>query len=292
MFGIEIGTWIADQVNAFVRLIVSYFGLFFRAISAGVENAYEAITDVLQIVPEPFTEITLIILASLLLWRITNWKLALGSAGGLVLVALLGLWESAIDTFVLVILATFMSLLVSIPIGIIMGLSNKFERFMRPVLDLMQTMPAFVYLIPVVMFFGVGVVPAVFATMIFAMPPPIRLTSLALRGVSEDVKETAISFGATKLQMLRKVQIPLAIPTIMAGVNQCIMLSLSMAVISSMIGAAGLGGEVLRGITRLDVGHGFIAGVSIVCMAIILDRTAAAIHKKSMNRTNLTTPGS
>lgn len=291
MFGIEIGTWIADQVNAFVRLIVSHLGLFFRAISAGVETAYEAITDVLQIVPEPFTEITLIILASLLLWRITNWKLALGSAGGLVLVALLGLWESAIDTFVLVILATFMSLLVSIPIGIVMGLSNKFERFMRPVLDLMQTMPAFVYLIPVVMFFGVGVVPAVFATMIFAMPPPIRLTSLALRGVSEDVKETAISFGATKLQMLRKVQIPLAIPTIMAGVNQCIMLSLSMAVISSMIGAAGLGGEVLRGITRLDVGHGFIAGVSIVCMAIILDRTAAAIHQKSMARTNLTTPG-
>jgi glycine betaine/proline transport system permease protein len=291
MFGIEIGTWIADQVNAFVRLIVSYLGQFFRSISAGVETAYEAITDVLQIVPDPFTEITLIVLASLLLWRIANWKIAVGSAAGLVLIALLGLWESAIDTFVLVILATFMSLIVSIPIGIIMGLSNKFERFMSPVLDLMQTMPAFVYLIPVVMFFGVGVVPAVFATMIFAMPPPIRLTSLALRGVSHDVKETAISFGATEFQMLRKVQIPLAIPTIMAGVNQCIMLSLSMAVISSMIGAAGLGGEVLRGITRLDVGHGFIAGVSIVCMAIILDRTAIAIHKKSMQRTNLTTPG-
>ena len=292
MFGIEIGTWIADLVNAFIRLLVGQFGLFFRAISAGVETAYEAITDVLQIVPEPFTEITLIVLAALLLWRIANWKIAVGSAGGLVLVALLGLWESAIDTFVLVILATFMSLIVSIPIGIIMGLSNKFERFMRPVLDLMQTMPAFVYLIPVVMFFGVGVVPAVFATMIFAMPPPIRLTSLALRGVSADVKETAISFGATEFQMLRKVQVPLAIPTIMAGVNQCIMLSLSMAVISSMIGAAGLGGEVLRGITRLDVGHGFIAGVSIVCMAIILDRTAVAVHKKSMNRTNITTADS
>jgi glycine betaine/proline transport system permease protein len=292
MFGIEIGTWIADQVNAFVKLIVSYLGQFFRSISAAVETAYEAITDVLQIVPDPFTEITLIVLAALLLWRIANWKIAVGSAAGLVLVALLGLWESAIDTFVLVILATFMSLVVSIPIGIIMGLSNKFERFMSPVLDLMQTMPAFVYLIPVVMFFGVGVVPAVFATMIFAMPPPIRLTSLALRGVSHDVKETAISFGATEFQMLRKVQIPLAIPTIMAGVNQCIMLSLSMAVISSMIGAAGLGGEVLRGITRLDVGHGFIAGVSIVCMAIILDRTAIAVHKKTMQRTNISTPGS
>jgi glycine betaine/proline transport system permease protein len=281
MFGIEIGNWIADLVNALIRLIVSHVGLFFRAISDGIENAYEAITDVMLIAPEPFTEITLIVLLALILWRIAGWKVALGSAGGLVLVALLGLWQHAIDTLVLVLLATLLSLLVSIPTGIIMGLSDKYERFMRPVLDLMQTMPAFVYLIPVVMFFGVGVVPAVFATMIFAMPPPIRLTNLGIRGVSVEVKEAALSFGATRFQMLRKVQIPLAIPTIMAGVNQCIMLSLSMAVISSMIGAGGLGGEVLRGITRLDVGHGFVAGVSIVCLAIILDRTAVAIHKRT-----------
>lgn len=281
MFGIEIGSWIADQVNDLIRLIVGHVGLFFRAVSDGIENAYEAITDVMQIVPAPFTEVALIVVLALILWRVAGWKVALGSAGGLVLVALLGLWQHAIDTLVLVLLATMLSLLVSIPTGIIMGLSDRYERFMRPVLDLMQTMPAFVYLIPVVMFFGVGVVPAVFATMIFAMPPPIRLTNLGIRGVSGEVIEAARSFGATRFQMLRKVQIPLAIPTIMAGVNQCIMLSLSMAVISSMIGAGGLGGEVLRGITRLDVGHGFIAGVSIVCMAIILDRTAVAIHKKT-----------
>ena len=287
MFGIEIGNWIANQINDFIDLIVTHTGLFFRVISDGIEFAFEVITDTLQIVPEPFTEITLIAVMVAILWRVANWRIAVGSGLALILVALLGLWKYAIDTLVLVLMATALSLAISIPIGIIMGLNSKFERLMRPVLDLMQTMPAFVYLIPVVMFFGVGVVPAIFATLIFAMPPPIRLTNLGIRGVSSEVKEAALSFGATRLQLLFKVQVPLAIPTIMAGVNQCIMLSLSMAVISSMIGAGGLGGEVLRGITRLDVGHGFIAGVTIVCLAIILDRTAATIHKKTMSRTTL-----
>lgn len=287
MFGIEIGNWIARQINDFIDLIVTHTGVFFRAISDVIEFAFELTTDTLQIVPEPFTEITLIAVMVAILWRVANWRIAVGSGLALILVALLGLWKYAIDTLVLVLMATALSLAISIPIGIIMGLNSKFERLMRPVLDLMQTMPAFVYLIPVVMFFGVGVVPAIFATLIFAMPPPIRLTNLGIRGVSSEVKEAALSFGATRLQLLFKVQVPLAIPTIMAGVNQCIMLSLSMAVISSMIGAGGLGGEVLRGITRLDVGHGFIAGVTIVCLAIILDRTAATIHKKTMSRTTL-----
>lgn len=288
MFGIELGRWLSDGINAVVDVIVENTGIFFRSISDVIETIFEYTTDGLQIVPEPFTEITLIVVVGLILWRVTSWKFALGGALSLILVAFLGLWPFAIDTIVLVLLATSMALLVSIPVGIAMGMSNGFERFMRPVLDLMQTMPAFVYLIPVVMFFGVGIVPAVFATMIFAMPPPIRLTNLGIRGVPKETKEAALSFGATRFQVLFKVEIPLSIPTIMAGVNQCIMLSLSMAVISSMIGAGGLGGEVLRGITRLDVGHGFIAGISIVCLAILLDRTAATIHRKTMQRTNIT----
>lgn len=287
MFGIELGKWIADGVNAIIDVIVENTGLFFRSISDIIETIFEYTTDGLQIAPEPFTEFTLIVVVGLILWRLASWKFALGGSLALVLVAFLGLWSYTIDTIVLVLLATAMCLVISIPIGIAMGLSDGFERLMRPVLDLMQTMPAFVYLIPVVMFFGVGIVPAVFATLVFAMPPPIRLTNLGIRGVSSETKEAALSFGATKFQILFKVQIPLAIPTIMAGVNQCIMLSLSMAVISSMIGAGGLGGEVLRGITRLNVGHGFVAGISIVCLAILLDRTAAVIHRKTMQKTNI-----
>jgi len=287
MFGIELGKWIADGVNAVIDVIVENTGMFFRSVSDVIETIYEYTTDGLQIAPEPFTELALIVVVGLILWRLASWKFALGGALALILVAFLGLWSFTVDTIVLVLLATAMCLVISIPIGIAMGLNDGFERLMRPVLDLMQTMPAFVYLIPVVMFFGVGIVPAVFATLVFAMPPPIRLTNLGIRGVSSETKEAALSFGATKFQVLFKVQIPLAIPTIMAGVNQCIMLSLSMAVIASMIGAGGLGGEVLRGITRLNVGHGFIAGISIVCLAILLDRTAAVIHRKTMQKINI-----
>jgi len=285
MFGIEFGQWLAEQINNIVGYIVTNAGLFFRAISKAIEMIYETITKYLQIVPSPFTEIALILVLGLVLWRMANWKIAVAGVVTLALVAFLGLWGVAVDTIVLVLLATGLSLLFAIPIGIGMGLSNKFERFMRPVLDVMQTMPAFVYLIPVVMFFGIGIVPAIIATMVFAMPPAIRLTNLGIRGVSPQVKEAAISFGATKRQLLFTVQMPLAIPTVMAGVNQCIMLSLSMAVIASMIGAGGLGGEVLRGISRLDVGHGFIAGISIVGLAIVLDRAAASLNKKSRGRT-------
>ena len=162
-----------------------------------------------------------------------------------------------------------------------MGISQKAAAIMKPVLDLMQTMPSFVYLIPAVMLFGVGKVPAMFATMIFAMPPAIRLTYLGIQEVSGEVKEAAISYGATRKQLLFDVQLPLAVPTIMAGINQCIMLALSMAVIASMIGAAGLGNEVLRSISLLDVGYGFEAGISIVFLAIILDRVTGAIHKRT-----------
>lgn len=276
MFGLELD--IAGVVNAFVDFIVTHFGGFLRAVSRVIENGFEGLVDGLGWLPEI---VVILVLVVLIWWVSRNVKLSVLSFIGLCLIPLMGFWSYALDTLVLVIFATAVSLVVAVPLGILMGISEKAASVMRPILDLMQTMPAFVYLIPAVMLFGVGKVPAVFATMIFAMPPPIRLTYLGIQEVSGEVKEAAISYGATRKQLLFDVQLPLAVPTIMAGINQCIMLALSMAVIASMIGAAGLGGEVLRSISRLDVGYGFEAGISIVFLAIILDRVTSAIHKRT-----------
>jgi len=277
MFGLEID--VAGLVNYLVDAAVSCIGSYLRSISNIIEDLFELIVDAILIAPP----ITIIIPIGLFLWWVTNRKIALGGVITLAAISLMGHWEAGINTIVLVLLSTLLSLIFSLPIGITMGVSDRFESIMKPVLDFMQTMPAFVYLIPAVMFFGVGKVPAISATLIFAMPPPIRLTNLGIRGVPPEVKEAAISFGATRKMLLFDVELPLAIPTIMAGVNQCIMLALSMAVIASMIGAAGLGGEVLRGINRLDVGHGFEAGIAIVAMAIVIDRTASAVHNRYSN---------
>jgi len=276
MFGLELD--VAGVVNAIVDFIVKIFGGFLRAISRVIENGFDGLVDGLGWLPEI---VVILVLVALIWWVSRNVKLTIMSFIGLCLIPLMGFWPYALDTLVLVIFATAVSLVFAIPLGVLMGISEKAAGIMRPVLDLMQTMPAFVYLIPAVMLFGVGKVPAVFATMIFAMPPPIRLTYLGIKEVSGEVKEAAISYGATRKQLLFDVQLPLAVPTIMAGINQCIMLALSMAVIASMIGAAGLGGEVLRSISRLDVGYGFEAGISIVFLAIILDRVTSAIHKRT-----------
>ncbi len=276
MFGFELH--VAGVINAVVDAFVGQFGGFLRMLSRAVENGFDGLVDILAWPPA----IVVIAILVALIWFITrSYKLALGSFVALSLIPLMGFWSYALDTLVLVIFATAVSLLFAVPLGIMMGISEKAASIMRPILDLMQTMPAFVYLIPAVMLFGVGKVPAVFATMIFAMPPPIRLTYLGIKEVSGEVKEAAISYGATRRQLLFDVQLPLAVPTIMAGINQCIMLALSMAVIASMIGAAGLGGEVLRSISRLDIGYGFEAGISIVFLAIILDRVTSAIHQRT-----------
>jgi len=276
MFGLELD--VAGVVNAIVDFIVKHFGGFLRAVSRVIENGFDGLVDGLGWLPEI---VVILILVAVIWWVSRNVKLTILSFVGLSLIPLMGFWSYALDTLVLVIFATAVSLVFAVPLGIMMGISERAAAVMKPILDLMQTMPAFVYLIPAVMLFGVGKVPAVFATMIFAMPPPIRLTYLGIREVSGEVKEAAISYGATRKQLLFDVQLPLAVPTIMAGINQCIMLALSMAVIASMIGAAGLGGEVLRSISRLDVGYGFEAGISIVFLAIILDRVTSAIHKRT-----------
>ena len=221
----------------------------------------------------------IILLIAFLAWRATGWKLSVGVVLGLVFIGSLGLWEASMKTLAIVLFATLLAILLGVPIGIAMAQSNKVKQVLHPVLDMMQTMPSFVYLIPALMLFGLGKVPALISVLIYAIPPAIRLTDLGIRQVPEDVVEAARAFGASSRQLLFKVQIPLATPTIMTGVNQTIMMSLSMVVVASMIGAGGLGSEVLNGIARLEVGRGFNGGISIVIMAIIMDRLTQSFAK-------------
>jgi len=210
-------------------------------------------------------------------WKLSGWKLALGSVIGLLFIGILGLWEMAMSTLAIVLAATLLAILVGVPVGIMMARNDLIEQIIRPLLDLMQTMPSFVYLIPALMLFGLGKVPALLSTFIYAVPPAIRLTNLGIRQVAPDVIECGRAFGSTSRQLLFKVQLPLAMPTIMAGVNQTIMMALAMVVIASMIGAGGLGKEVLTGIAQLKVGKGFTGGISIVILAIIMDRLTQAL---------------
>jgi len=210
-------------------------------------------------------------------WVMRKWWMGLIMAGLLVLIGSFGYWELAMMTLGLTAAAVFVSLAVGIPVGITMAKSDLVESIIRPILDAMQTMPSFVYLIPALMFFGLGKVPALFATLIYAVPPVIRLTNVGIRQVSHNVIEAAQAFGASPRQILFDVQIPLAVPSIMVGINQTTMMALAMVVIASMIGARGLGLEVLLAINRIEVGRGFEAGISIVFLAIIIDRITHAL---------------
>ena len=221
----------------------------------------------------------IILLVAFLAWRANGWKLAAGVVLGLFFIGSLGLWEASMKTLAIVLFATLLAIILGVPIGIAMAQSDRVKQVLHPVLDMMQTMPSFVYLIPALMLFGLGKVPALISVLIYAIPPAIRFTDLGIRQVPEDVVEAAKAFGSSARQLLFKVQIPLATPTIMAGVNQTIMMSLAMVVVASMIGAGGLGSEVLNGIARLEVGRGFNGGISIVIMAIIMDRLTQSLAK-------------
>ena len=192
-------------------------------------------------------------------------------------VGIFGLWTSMMSTLSLVLTSVFISLLIGIPLGILMASNDRLDSFMKPLLDGMQTMPSFVYLIPAVIFFSLGTVPAVFATTIYSVPPVIRLTNLGIRNVDKEMLEAAQSFGSSSWQILTKVEIPQALPTIMTGVNQTTMMAMAMVVIASMVGAKGLGQEVLIAINRIDIARGFEAGLSIVFVAIIIDRLTQGI---------------
>ncbi|AGM41375.1 proline/glycine betaine ABC transporter permease [Spiribacter salinus M19-40] len=204
-------------------------------------------------------------------WRV-GWRFGAFTALAMLLIAAMGLWQETMQTLALVIGASIIALAAGLPLGVAMARRNGVAAVIRPVLDFMQTMPPFVYLIPAAIFFGLGKVPGTIATVIFAMPPAVRLTNLGIRQVSQENVEAGLAFGCTSRQLLYKVQIPLAMPSIMAGINQTIMLALSMVVIASMIGAGGLGNTVLTGIQRLDVGLGFEGGLGVVVLAILLDR--------------------
>ena len=214
-----------------------------------------------------------------LAWRLSGLGTAVFTALGMLLIQDMGLWKATMETLALVLSSAMVALVLGIPLGIWAAYSRVVERVLRPALDLMQTMPAFVYLIPAVLFFRLGKVPGVVATVIFAMPPAVRLTNLGIRQVPAEVVEAAIAFGATPRQTLLNVQLPIAVPTLLAGVNQTIMLSLSMVVISAMIGAGGLGEQVLKGITQLRIGLGFESGIAVVILAIVLDRLTHALGK-------------
>ena len=216
---------------------------------------------------------------ALVAWRVSGYRIALISIGGLLFIGLFDLWDNAMRTMAVVGTATAMSVAVAVPVGILMSKSDKLQGAMRPVLDLMQVMPAFVYLIPAIFFLGLGKVPAVMATMIYAVPPAMRLTNLGIRLVSPELIEAAKAFGTTPWQLLIKIQLPLARPTIMAGVNQTIMMALAMVVVASMVGAKGLGADVLAGIAQLEFGRGLMGGIGIVILAIIIDRISQGLAK-------------
>lgn len=202
----------------------------------------------------------------------------------LFIIGTFGYWDLMMYTLTIVIVSVVISIIVGVPTGILMAYSKRFEAIMRPILDAMQTLPSFVYLIPAMMFFGLGKVPAVFATIIYAIPPVTRLTNLAIQEVSKDMVEAAQSFGSSTWQVLKNVQLPQAVPTIMTGINQTTMMALSMVVVASMVGAKGLGYEVLQSINRIDIATGFEAGIAIVFLAIIMDRISQGIVDKSQSK--------
>lgn len=268
-YRIPLRQWITTVVEYLERELGPAFDGFSAFVYFLVDNLKEGMLFLPPIV--------LILLIAALTWYMAGWKNSIVAFLGLLLSENIGLWEAFVETLALVLSAEILVVTVGLPLGIWSARSDRFNAILRPILDFMQTMPAFVYLIPAVMFFGLGLVPGVVATFVFALPPLIRLTNLGIRQVPIELVEAADAFGATEMQKLLKVQIPVARPTILAGVNQSIMLGLSMVVIAAMIGAGGLGEDVLRGIQRLQVGQGFEAGLVVVILAIILDRITAGL---------------
>ncbi|WP_027085203.1 ABC transporter permease [Cohnella panacarvi] len=269
---IPLGEWI----ESFEDWLTDHAGPIFDVITSVIGSLVEGIETVLVSVPA----IILIVLLTALAYWAGKWKIALFALVGLLLIDNLGLWEPSMQSLALVLTAALLSIVAGVPIGIMCARKDAVRNIVTPVLDFMQTMPAFVYLLPAVTFFSLGAVPGVIASIIFAIPPTIRLTNLGIRQVPSELIEAADAFGSTPAQKLYKLQLPLAMPTIMAGINQTIMLSLSMVVISSMIGAQGVGALVYRAVTQVKLGVGFEAGLAIVIMAILLDRLTQNAFKK------------
>lgn len=269
---------IAENVEKFMDVVTDTFSGAFKFIQNNGKDLMESITDLLVAIP-PFLFIAIIVIIAFFATR-KIFGLALFSLIGLLFIYNQDLWEQLMNTFTLVLFSSIIAIVLGVPIGILMAKSKWAEEIIKPILDFMQTMPGFVYLIPAVAFFGIGVVPGVFASVIFALPPTVRFTNLGIRQVPKELIEASDSYGSTAGQKLLKVELPLAKSTIMAGINQTVLLSLSMVVIASMIGAPGLGREVLSALQRAQVGNGFVAGISLVIFAIIVDRLTQSFNKK------------
>ncbi|MFW6038914.1 MAG: ABC transporter permease [bacterium] len=262
-----------DYIERFIDWFTTAIGPVLSAINDGLSWSVDRLETLLLLPPAWAMAGGLTVLA----WAVAGRGTAVMSLLGFLVILWTGLWAATMQTLTLVLVAAAIALVIGVPVGVAAARREWLERGIRPLLDFMQTMPAFVYLIPAVLFFSLGEVPGVMATVIFAMPPAVRLTTLGIRQVSKDVLDAAWAFGCTPHQALLKVQLPLALPTILAGVNQTIMLALSMVVIAAMIGAGGLGGEVLKGITQLQIDLGFDSGIAVVILAIFLDRITQAL---------------
>ena len=267
---------LGDAVNGAVRILIDHNGGLFDSAGLVIEGLAGVIENVLQLAPAW----VLIAAAAVVGWRRLSWRFGVFAGLSLSLIAALGYWPQMIVTLGLTLSATLISLALGVPLGILAARNRHVHAVLRPVLDFMQTMPAFVYLIPAVMLFGLGRVPGIIATVIFAMPPAVRLTTIGILQVDKEQLEAGQAFGATGWQLLFKVQLPLALPALMGGINQTIMMALSMVIVTSMVGAGGLGGEVLSSIQQLNVGLGFESGLCVVLLAIILDRITQSFGER------------
>ena len=267
------GLPIQSAINQGLDWVVTHFRPFFQTVRTPIDATLTGVENTLQAMPWP----VLTVLLALIAWQFASRALAMGTAISLALIALLGIWPEAMVTLSLVLTSLVFCIVIGLPLGILLASSDRAQSLLRPLLDAMQTTPAFVYLVPVVMLFGIGNVPGVIVTIVFALPPLVRLTNLGIRQVRPDLIEASRAYGASPWQLLWKVQLPLAMPNVMAGINQALMLSLSMVVIASMIAVGGLGQMVLRGIGRLDMGLATIGGLGIVLLAIVLDRITQAM---------------
>lgn len=261
---------VADWVEGATEWITNTFSGLFDVLQSLGSTVMDGLTGLLMMIPPAIFIIALAVLAYFISHK--SWSLPTFVLVGLGYILNQGLWSDLMNTVTLVLVSSLVSVVIGVPLGILASKYDGVQKVLKPILDFMQTMPAFVYLIPAVAFFGIGTVPGVFASVIFALPPTVRMTNLGIRQVPEDLDEAAEAFGSTPSQKLFQVELPIAKSTIMAGVNQTVMLALSMVVTGSMIGAPGLGRIVLSSLQRAQVGTGFVAGLGIVILAIIIDR--------------------
>jgi glycine betaine/proline transport system permease protein len=291
MIDIPLGDWVESAVD----WLSNNASGFFNGITTGIDSMVTGLQSVL-LFPNDYLMIVILAIVAYLMTSKGHkpftkgaWKAGGGmlifTVLGLLLLHFMGYWQETMQTIALILVSALIALAIGIPVGVYASRNDAFDKIVRPILDFMQTLPPFVYLIPAIIFFSVGNVPGVVATIVFSLPPAVRLTNLGIRNVQQDVVEASRAFGCTQRQLLFKVQIPLAKPTILAGVNQVIMLALSMVVIASMVGAGGLGQAVYKGILKADMALGFEAGVGIVILAIFLDRVTQAlgISKKQVS---------